>query len=381
MRPRDDSQSPKAGERLRSLFRAASSVRIAPRATEAALLLPAFGDFEGSLLTVGRSVCVQLLSMASHLGGEVACPVRPSDLGYIARLRALGLPVFSPLLGPRAVRPRHLIIDGVDDGSRNPEGAAVPRRWRVSFDFRPGIQVGAREFVLPYTINPSLLVSGHDRLFRAPGEGSRPLRILFAGSWDAQTYDDPRFMPRLFGKMTRHAAVSAFASWSTSVWRPSGSGWHRSMPPGVRHVLADTVVARVPQHQWLSLLRMSDFMLCPPGCIMPLCHNIVEAMACGTIPITNYADWMTPPLRDGVECLSFETAEDLLGALDRARDMSPREVSLMRAACFRYYRANLDLGSCYRRLMAAGPGELLLHAVDESIARVQTMAPVARGAT
>lgn len=48
---------------------------------------------------------------------------------------------------------------------------------------------------------------------------------------------------------------------------------------------------RIPAQKWLDVVAKSDFFLCAPGVQIPLCHNAIESMAVGTIPITNYPDW------------------------------------------------------------------------------------------
>lgn len=72
------------------------------------------------------------------------------------------------------------------------------------------------------------------------------------------------------------------------------------------------------------MLASADFFLCQPGEIMPQCHNIVEAMAVGTIPLTNYPDWLSPPLVDGREALVFDTFASLDAAVTRAMAIGAR---------------------------------------------------------
>src|SRR5205823_2507023 len=77
-------------------------------------------------------------------------------------------------------------------------------------------------------------------------------------------------------------------------------------------VTVDDRSLRISKHvlQGLDYLRFigaCDFFLAPPGCAMPLSHNLIEAMSLGAIPILNYGDYLDPPLRDGVDCLAFST--------------------------------------------------------------------------
>lgn len=92
---------------------------------------------------------------------------------------------------------------------------------------------------------------------------------------------------------------------------------------------------------WLPILARSDFLICPPGIVMPMSHNIIEAMAVGTIPITNYPEWMDPPLRHGRECLAFDSIEDLFSVLRQALQMRPEDIRAMRTAVVEYYERHL----------------------------------------
>ena len=83
-------------------------------------------------------------------------------------------------------------------------------------------------------------------------------------------------------------------------------------------VITASSEVRIEFDDWLPTLAQGDFFLCPPGIVMPMCHNIIEAMAVGAIPITNYPEWMDPRLVPGVNCVAFDDEQDLLGALRRA---------------------------------------------------------------
>jgi len=61
-------------------------------------------------------------------------------------------------------------------------------------------------------------------------------------------------------------------------------------------------------------------------------HNLIEAMFCGAIPITNGGAFMAEALADGVNCLAFENEEGLVAAVERALAMNDCEVARMRKA-------------------------------------------------
>ena len=43
---------------------------------------------------------------------------------------------------------------------------------------------------------------------------------------------------------------------------------------------------------------------------MPMCHNIIESMAVGVIPITNYPEWFDPDLEHMKNCIVFDDQKD-----------------------------------------------------------------------
>lgn len=96
-------------------------------------------------------------------------------------------------------------------------------------------------------------------------------------------------------------------------------------------------------------------MLCPPGWKVPHAHNLIEALAMGCIPIINYADLMTPPLRDHVNCLAFTTLEQLVIILETLPKFSLERIEAMRQEALDYYLLYLDPASVGRSLMASLP--------------------------
>lgn len=134
--------------------------------------------------------------------------------------------------------------------------------------------------------------------------------------------------------------------------------------PYVNHVvLSASSGVRIAVEDWLPTLARADFFLCPPGIVMPMSHNIVEAMAVGTIPITNYPDWMDPPLRDGIDCLAFDNTYELALCLDRALNMKDADIASLRHNVLDYYERYLRPELFVRRV-EAHPGPevpILIH--------------------
>jgi hypothetical protein len=65
-------------------------------------------------------------------------------------------------------------------------------------------------------------------------------------------------------------------------------------------------------------------------------------MAVGTIPITNYPEWMRPNLVHMENCIVFDDEADLIRKVQLALSLDKSEIARMRANVIDYYRKHLD---------------------------------------
>jgi hypothetical protein len=128
-------------------------------------------------------------------------------------------------------------------------------------------------------------------------------------------------------------------------------------------VLTASHTVRIDFADWLPTLARADFFLSPPGIIMPMCHNIVEAMAVGTIPITNYPEWLDPPLKHMENCIVFDDEDDLIARLKQAQEMAPQDIARLRANVLDYYHDHLRPETFIARIEASEARDLpiLMH--------------------
>jgi hypothetical protein len=92
---------------------------------------------------------------------------------------------------------------------------------------------------------------------------------------------------------------------------------------------------------YLEEMSRSAFAVCPPGMIIPHAHNLIEAMAVGTIPITNYHVFTRPPLMPDKHCLAFSTIEQLDQVIERALSMTAAATATLRDDVIAHYDAHL----------------------------------------
>jgi len=107
-------------------------------------------------------------------------------------------------------------------------------------------------------------------------------------------------------------------------------------------VILDTSKLRIRDSDWLSVLGKADFFLAPPGIVMPMCHNSVEALAVGTIPIINYPEWFDPGLEHMHNCVVFDDKQDLIAKLNSVFAMDASTIASMRDRAVAYYDSHLS---------------------------------------
>ena len=137
-----------------------------------------------------------------------------------------------------------------------------------------------------------------------------------------------------------------------------------------RCVIVDTNKTWIDDRGWLDRLAAADFFIAPQGYLMPMCHNITEAMSVGVIPITNYPEWLSPSLTPGTDCLAFDTLEQLEQQLDAALTMSKAEVARMRSGVLSYYDCHLRSSGFIERI-ETHPGKTMsvLLYTEDNVAR------------
>jgi hypothetical protein len=97
---------------------------------------------------------------------------------------------------------------------------------------------------------------------------------------------------------------------------------------------------------------------------IPLCHNLIESLSRGVVPILEHPEFLDPPLEHGVNCLVFRGRDELVKTFERVFQLAPAEILRLRQGAYAYYQAHLAPGQFAQRLLhATDPRvELLLNA-------------------
>jgi hypothetical protein len=237
--------------------------------------------------------------------------------------------------------------------------ANAKRVVNVSYEQR--LCRSADEMAFPVFVHPQ--ITAKVRLpFTYDASAARAARIFFGGNTAAGKYDKEIIGKTYHMLSRREMLAETIASLKPEmIHRPSDAAQWLNSPSARSFVLIETQVCKIPQERWLDALSKTDFFLACPGVGMPLCHNLIEALAAGCVPILQYANYLPPPLTDGVNCLAFSDAADLRKVIARALAMSPEEIRTLRANVQTYHDAFLAPGRFAERLLS-GPRTLLLNA-------------------
>ena len=186
------------------------------------------------------------------------------------------------------------------------------------------------------------------------------MRILFAGNAKAPKYDAPVLAEKYHVLSRVKALATAEEALDSNLVRRPGA-LEQLVPPKEQSkslTIATTQDLVIPNDQWLETLALADFYFACPGVEMPLCHNLIESLAAGAIPILEYPQYMDPPLTDGTNCLVYNDEISLAAILQQALTMSKNDVQAMRLAAQEYYKTYLQPGKFAQQLINVKPKQI-----------------------
>ena len=208
------------------------------------------------------------------------------------------------------------------------------------------------EIEFPFFVHP-WIASGSGLPHSYDPAATRSTRVFFGGNTETGKYDKDVIRDTYQMLARRDMLQIAESQFSPDeIHRPQDAVTWLASPEPHLYVLCETQHCKIPQARWLDALAKADFFLACPGVGMPLCHNLIEALAAGSIPILQYADYLPDPLRNGTNCLTFSDATSLRAALDRARTMPPDEILTLRKNVLAYYQEFLAPGRFSQRLFS-----------------------------
>lgn len=230
----------------------------------------------------------------------------------------------------------YLFDDSSDSTRRLPWG----RRVKVSFDLFSPFLLQA-PLIAPYPMHPVQTQWATKENLAGLRCAPRGMRVFFAGDSKGYVRNRVRYpgpkLPRLEVLNTlkeRMPGEVVTVTGADHIAQLCASGYAN------KFVLSDSGSGIEPT-RWLPTLAQADFFLCPPGIVMPMCHNVIEAMAVGTIPLISYPEWFHPNLEHMRNCIAFDGKDDLVAKMRLALEMPASQIAKMRAQVVEYYESHL----------------------------------------
>ena len=228
----------------------------------------------------------------------------------------------------------------------------------VHIDYRPGYTPGDASLPMPFSLFPKLYADGQDQRLAEQRTQARQWSIFFGGDAEPAKYSKPS-IPRIYGKVSRPNMLDALraALPSTQLADPKAQAEFDALlaQSFAGLVIMNTRHCKVPPAAWLSTLAKARFFLACPGYRYPMSHNVIEALAVGSVPILEYPEQFYPALQNGVNCLTFNGVENLKDVAKRALAMPDDKWATMRDAAITYYEQHLAPQATVDALMRATP--------------------------
>lgn len=206
---------------------------------------------------------------------------------------------------------------------------------------------------MPFTMHPHIYSMEQYLEIKNLQNTPRTIRLFFAGNVNPLHYrkNEPQSILGKFKIMPRATVIETVNSYLGDETLPVESWQHMELLLNSDYqqkciiLEKDKTNFNVPQTRWLEVLAKSDFFLCAPGVNIPLCHNAIESMSVGTIPVTNYPDWFFPSLKHLENCIKFTTKEDLIEAIKLVMNMEKSKIEQLRKNVIEYYEKHLSCES------------------------------------
>lgn len=235
---------------------------------------------------------------------------------------------------------------------------------RITLDysvFDPEIDY-SRAMFFPIHFHPDFMNRAVEMsvLNKARTDSKRKIGILFAGNCDKESYDREETRKR-FNIHTRWDIFSHLAENfpRSDIFIPGNfedfTQARNSGRLADKLVLIDINVFKIPQAAWFDILEDTGFFIHLPGYIQPWCHNQIEAMASGAIPITEFPHLFHPALRNGDNAITYREKDELLDILQRIThgNITVEEIGKLRENVLSYYDDHFSFAAFQRELSRA----------------------------
>ncbi|MEQ8924875.1 MAG: hypothetical protein RLO81_03620 [Fulvivirga sp.] len=233
-----------------------------------------------------------------------------------------------------------------------------------------------RGSVIPFMMIPRLYFSGMFKTVSSLRSTKRSMRIFFSGNSNRSLYNNQNFN-KLFGKLTRIEILDTIKQNLRDSQLVCLNDLSRIKQNGFedKFILSEWVRkkqneknlrGRTSDADWLKTLSHASFFLCCPGITQPMCHNLVEAMSVGTIPILEHSEFLNPSLTSGVNCITFSGKNDLIKKINQVLTMEESQIAKLRYGVLCYYDTYLTPKSIVKYLESKKETGDIVYVIESS---------------
>lgn len=205
--------------------------------------------------------------------------------------------------------------------------------FRIDYDFQR--VYNSTEYIpniVPYIMHPQNYLNDLERI------ENKHVGIIISGNFDRKIYDNPTLMDK-FGVLNRSVIHDKLVSLSECKMITGDElvNNYQSNEYLDKLVLMKWQLGAIPSAKWRYYLSTAKFIFCAPGMTMPLCHNVIEALSVGVVPIINYKNWLNPSLTDGINCLTYDDIDSIEKVVKKALALDNQAYQDLKSSCMEYY--------------------------------------------
>jgi hypothetical protein len=231
-----------------------------------------------------------------------------------------------------------------------------------TFDFQ--VSRDPAVYDVPMAQHPLMYARG---LWNRPVETGEPRpAVLFIGNSEPGTYSkiDHDGVFDVIGRIRLRELLA-----KSGLGRDLAAGDDLAAGTAGRVTLVDSSQRPIPMEDFRQTVAGFGFFLCAPGVFMPLCHNLIEAMSVGTIPLIqrSYAALLEPVLEHGRNAIVFDGEADLVERVGEALAMDPDRIGGMKRRVLDYYDAHLSPRAVAQRILRPDLRQVRMLAGERSV--------------
>lgn len=224
----------------------------------------------------------------------------------------------------------------------------------INVNYQPDYQASDACFPMPFPMFPPIYAAQQDLKLEIYRQQQRQWSIFFGGDAERGKYNK-KSIRKIYAKLSRAQLLDCLSSQLAQehyLELHSNQELHDAeLTTLTGLVVMNTRQCKVESKDWLGTIARAHFFLACPGVRYPMSHNLIEAMAVGCIPITQYPEMFFPALENGKNCLTFNNEAELLAITNKTISMSDADIATMKQAAICYYESYLAPTTSIQRLL------------------------------